>query len=64
MSRRTHYLNRQIEEEKENFIYLLYLENCDERRQYKDAPYTFAKYIDNNREFIEDKWSEYLNEIS
>lgn len=63
MSRRTH-LKRQMEEEKENFIYLLYLENCDERRQYKDAPYTFTQYIDNNREFIEDKWSKYLNEIS
>lgn len=53
-----------MEEEKENFMYLFYLENCDERRQYKEAPYTFTQYIDNNREFIEHKWSEYLNETS
>tara|TARA_Y100000389_G_scaffold150781_1_gene150375 strand:- start:1187 stop:1381 length:195 start_codon:yes stop_codon:yes gene_type:complete len=63
LSRRTR-LKRLLEETKENFMYRLFLENCEERLTYKDQPYTFVQYIESNKEFIEDKWSEYQNETS
>lgn len=58
MSRRTH-LARQMREVKEAFVYKLYMENCEERLNFKDEPYTFAEYTKQNHDFIEKRWEKY-----
>jgi hypothetical protein len=48
-----------MEEAKENFMYQLFLENCEERQNFNDTLYTFSEYIRNNKEYIEDKWHQH-----
>ena len=58
MSRRTH-LARQMREVKEAFVYKLYMENCEEKRNWGEKIYTLSEYEETNREFIEKRWQKY-----